>query len=211
MARAKKPAAAPRSRSRKGRGKLSWLGIAFAALAFLGGGGWYYSRSPEASFPLRDWISPPSATAVVAGYEAPAYLVGSVEKVTDGDTIHVSIAGTREKVRLLNVNTPESVHSDASRNTEMGKVAADYLRRRLDGAQVRLELPGGTKDRDNFGRLLATVFLDGENINVELVREGLSEYYTKYGKSARYDGDFKAAEKDAKAAARGVWGQSVAP
>jgi len=44
--------------------------------------------------------------------------------------------------------------------------------------------------RGNYGRLLAYVFVDGQNLNLDLVRQGLSPYYTKYGKSEKYDADF---------------------
>ena len=45
-------------------------------------------------------------------------------RVVDGDTIVVDNDGTQEKVRLLEVNSPESVHSDASKNNEYGEMAS---------------------------------------------------------------------------------------
>jgi endonuclease YncB( thermonuclease family) len=49
-----------------------------------------------------------------------------VTRVVDGDTIVVDYKGKPEKIRLLCVNTPESVHPDAKQNVPMGKVASDY-------------------------------------------------------------------------------------
>jgi endonuclease YncB( thermonuclease family) len=51
------------------------------------------------------------------------------------------------------------------------------------------------KLRGNYGRLLAYVFVDGQNLNLDLVRQGLPPYYTKYGKSEKYDAEFRTAEK----------------
>lgn len=57
-----------------------------------------------------------------------------------------------------------------------------------------------------YGRLLAHVFVDGKNFNLELVRRGLSPYYTKYGMSEIYDKEFKAAERLARKEKLGIWG-----
>ncbi len=57
-----------------------------------------------------------------------------------------------------------------------------------------------------YGRLLAYVFVDGVNFNLELVREGLSPYYTKYGLSERYDQEFREAERYARKHKLNIWG-----
>jgi micrococcal nuclease len=54
-----------------------------------------------------------------------------VIRVVDGDTIVVDYKGKHEKVRLLCVNTPESVHPDKKQNIPMGKVASAYTKSRL--------------------------------------------------------------------------------
>ena len=64
----------------------------------------------------------------------------------------------------------------------------------------------GDRIRGNYGRLLAYVIIDGVNFNLELVRQGLSPYYTKYGHSERYDAEFIAAEKEARDEGLGIWG-----
>ena len=56
-----------------------------------------------------------------------------VIRVVDGDTIVVDYEGKYEKVRLLCVNTPESVHPDKKQNMPMGKAASDYTKKRLKG------------------------------------------------------------------------------
>ena len=127
-----------------------------------------------------------------------------VIRIVDGDTIVVDYKGKYEKLRLLRVNTPESVHPDEKQNIPMGKVASDYTKERLTGKYVDLEFEGPFRGR--YGRLLAYVFVDGENFNLELVRQGLSPYYTKYGLSQKYDKEFKEAEQYARKHKLNIWG-----
>lgn len=93
-----------------------------------------------------------------------------VIRVVDGDTIVVNYNGNNEKVRLLCVNTPESVHPDKKQNIPMGRVASEYTKKRLKGKYVDLEFEGPFRGR--YGRLPAYVFVDGVNFNLELVRQG---------------------------------------
>lgn len=125
-------------------------------------------------------------------------------RVVDGDTIVVDYKGKAEKVRLLCVNTPESVHSDQKQNVPMGIVASNYAKKRLSGKYVDLEFEG--RKRGNYGRLLAYVFVAGDNFCIDLVRQGLSPYYTKYGHSQRYHKAFRKAEKYARNNNLNIWG-----
>jgi micrococcal nuclease len=128
-----------------------------------------------------------------------------VIRIVDGDTIVIKYNGKYEKVRMLCVNTPESVHPDKKQNIPMGKVASKYTQKKLIGKNVNLEFEI-KKLRGNYGRLLAYVFVDGKNLNLDLVRQGLSPYYTKYGKSEKYDAEFRAAEKQARKEGLNIWG-----
>jgi len=119
-----------------------------------------------------------------------------VIRVVDGDTIVVDYKGKDEKGRLLCVNTPESVHADEKQNIPMGKVASDYTKKRLKGKKVDLEFEGPVRGR--HGRLLACTFVDGINFNLQLIKQGLSPYYTKYGLSQKYDQEFRKAERYAR-------------
>jgi len=127
-----------------------------------------------------------------------------VIQIVDGDTIVVNYQGKSEKVRLLCVNTPESVHPDKKQNIPMGKVTSDYTKKKLNGKYVDLKFEG--KLRGKYGRLLAYVFVDGRNFNLELVRQGLSPYYTKYGLSQRYDKKFREVERFARDHRLNIWG-----
>jgi len=127
-----------------------------------------------------------------------------VARVVDGNTIVVDYQGKHEKVRLLCVKTPESVHPDKKQNIPMGKVASNYAKKKLTGKYVKLEFESWQRGR--YGRLLAYVFVGGKNINLDFVRHGLSPYYTKYGKSQKYDAEFRAAEKLARKEKLNIWG-----
>jgi micrococcal nuclease len=80
-----------------------------------------------------------------------------VIRIVDGDTIVVNYQGKNEKIRLLCVNTPESVHPDKKQNIPLGKVVSEYTKKRLTGKYVDLEFEGPLRGR--YGRLLAYVLL----------------------------------------------------
>ena len=126
-----------------------------------------------------------------------------VLRVIDGDTIDIHYGEKKERIRLLNVDTPESVHPDKTRNTSLGKQASDYTKKRLAGKFVSLEFDG--KKRGKYGRLLAYVILDNTNFNLELVQNGWSPYYTKYGESKRYHEKFRLAQEQAQLRGKHIW------
>jgi micrococcal nuclease len=142
-------------------------------------------------------LSHNSPSFAIAGYR--------VIRVVDGDTIVVDYEGRVEKVRMLCVDTPESVHPDKKQNVPMGEVASHFAEEQLSGKYVGLEFEEH-RLRGNYGRLLAYVIVDRVNFNLELVRRGMSPYYTKYGYSARYDEQFRALEKQARKEKLGIWG-----
>jgi len=127
----------------------------------------------------------------------------TVVRVVDGDTIIIDYNGEKERIRMLNVDTPESVHPKKSRNTKIGKRASEYTKKRLTGKSISLEFDG--KKRGRYGRLLAYVILDKNNFNLELVQKGWSPYYTKYGKSSFYHARFSAAQTRARDNGLNIW------
>lgn len=113
----------------------------------------------------------------------------SVTRVIDGDTIEVDYNGTLEKVRLIGVDTPESVHPDSSKNTEEGILASDYTKAKLEGKQVELEFD--VQQRDQYGRLLAYVWVDGLMYNKTLLEDGVANLAT-YPPNVKYVDEFTA-------------------
>ena len=142
------------------------------------------------------------AVALVAceGSAAPDAWTCTVTRVIDGDTLHARCDGESEKVkvRLLRIDTPEV-------KEEGYRAAGAALRRFLGDAPIELEFERpGVPVADDYGRLLAYVRVRGELANVEMVRLGWSEFWTKYG-DGRFADSFRPAEREARDARRGLW------
>ena len=112
-----------------------------------------------------------------------------VIRVVDGDTFVVDYNGTEEKVRLIGIDTPESVHPDADRNTAAGITASDYTKSLLKGKSVELEFD--VQQRDKYGRLLAYAYVDGYMLNKKLLQDGYAVIAT-YPPNVKYVDEFKA-------------------
>lgn len=130
-----------------------------------------------------------------------------VIRVVDGDTLEVDFNGTKEKVRLIGVDTPESVHPNASKNSEEGKLTSNYTKSKLEGKDVALEFD--VQERDMYGRLLAYVWFDGEMYNKHLLNIGYAKVAT-YPPNVRYVDDFTALQKTAREKKAGLWGETEA-
>lgn len=83
----------------------------------------------------------------------------TLERVVDGDTIVVNFDGRSEKVRLIGIDAPESVHPDAGRNTVEGDEASAYLKSLLSPGQT-VYLQKDVSDTDRYGRLLRYAWLE---------------------------------------------------
>lgn len=127
-----------------------------------------------------------------------------VVRTVDGDTIVVAIDGTDEKIRLIGVDTPESV--DPRKTVEcFGKEASNFTKNLLSGKQVRLEADPTQGDRDKYGRLLRYVFLGDETlVNKLIITEGYGHEYT-YRIPYQYQQEFKDAQNKARTEGRGLW------
>ena len=92
-----------------------------------------------------------------------------VVHVVDGDTIVVHDGGGDVTVRLLGVDTPETVDPDEPVQC-YGPEASAFTKAALTGRAVRLETD--VERHDRYGRLLAYVIVDGQRFNDELLRRG---------------------------------------
>lgn len=87
------------------------------------------------------------------------------------------------KIRIANINTAESVHADAKRNTKEGKIASDYLKTLANGRDAKF----ACWDHDKYGRLICSVEVmevDGTYVDIgyRMITEGHSDYVTRFGK-----------------------------
>jgi micrococcal nuclease len=163
----------------------------------------------EASAATMDWLP-----------GKPAKLF-EVVKVVDGDTIHIMRNGEKQKLRLLSVDTEEKLSGRAFNpskpETLFGEEtklwAIDFfngLANEDSLMQVGVIFPKGVEAYDVYGRLLCHVVLpDGTDFNLQLVEQGWSPYFTKYGYSRICHDAFQAAEVRARKAQLGIWNPEV--
>jgi len=132
----------------------------------------------------------------------------NVVKVVDGDTIDVNIDGETKRLRLIGINTPETVDPRTAVQC-FGKEASDKAKELLTGKKVSLEADTTQGELDKYSRLLRYVFLeDGTNFNLYMIKEGYAYEYT-YNTPYKYQVEFKAAQVYAKANNKGLWSPST--
>lgn len=147
-----------------------------------------------------------SAAAALLGAPGDAVLANAtVLRVVDGDTVDVRIGRKRERVRLIGINTPETV--DPRRPVEcFGPEAKDATKHLLPpGTAVRVERDA--EPRDDYGRLLGYVTRarDGLFINLHLARQGLAVPLSIAPNTAHAP-EFAEAARAAESAGTGLWG-----
>jgi endonuclease YncB( thermonuclease family) len=127
-----------------------------------------------------------------------------VQRVVDGDTFVAVVGGRRERIRVIGVDTPESV--DPNRPDEpYGKEASNFAEHYLDGETVRLA--GDAEPRDRYGRMLAYVWLrDGTFWNALLVAEGYAQQLT-IPPNVTYAPLFRRLVAEARRNDRGLWAE----
>ena len=162
-----------------------------------GGGGGGKGRAPADLATTKAeraaWPGPPKG-AVAA----------KVQRVVDGDTFVATVNGRRERVRVIGVDTPESV--DPNRPDEpFGEEASDFAKRYLDGETVRMA--GDVEPRDRYGRMLAYVWLaDGTFWNALLAAEGYAQQLT-IPPNVTYAPLFRRLVAEARGNDRGLWAE----
>jgi micrococcal nuclease len=137
----------------------------------------------------------PTSTSVsnaAPGAPADGAVVG---EVVDGDTLVVEVDGQRERLRLVGINAPE-------RGECLAEEATRWLGERVDGRSV--ELVVDRSDRDQYGRLLRYVEVDGTDVGAELVRAGLA-IARRYPPDTARDDQYHRLQEEAEAASAGMW------
>ena len=131
--------------------------------------------------------------------------VFDVVEVADGDTVIVSQGCIPTSVRMIGVDTPETI--DPRKPVQcFGPKASAYTKKHLLGQQVSIEIDPSEGEKDKYGRALGYIILeDGTNFNKELIEEGFGREYT-YGKKYTKWAEFRMAEAEAKEGGKGLWG-----
>ncbi|MEC0036476.1 thermonuclease family protein [Bacillus cereus] len=128
---------------------------------------------------------------------------GKVLHIKDGDTIDVNVKGQKQTVRLLLLDTPESV-SQKIPPQKMGEEASSFLKKQLDGKSVTLVYDQGPKE-DKYGRKLTYVFCNGIHINELMAKSGYGIIAYIFKPNTTLLPEMLEAEKEAKESMAGVW------
>ena len=135
---------------------------------------------------------------------------GTVLFVIDGDTVDLEIDGQEERVRLLGIDAPESVHRSVPEQCFGAESSAALSELLPVGSQVRLERDEDPRDR--YGRLLLYLYRveDDLFVNRWLVQNGLADTSFYEPNTARVD-ELTAARAEARANRVGLWGSCDGP
>lgn len=132
------------------------------------------------------------------------YVYYSIVEVVDGDTVKLNINGTTETLRLIGLDTPETV--DPRKPVQcFGKEASNKGKELLTGKKVRIEEDPTQGKRDKYNRLLAYIYTEnGVLYNKYMIEQGFAHEYT-YNTAYKYQAEFKEAQRLAQQNQLGLW------
>ena len=128
---------------------------------------------------------------ILKGYQA--------VKVSDGDTLNVQkvengkFVGEVMKIRMFGIDAPEKTQ-------DYGIESKQALEKLVNGKTLEIE----EKNRDRYGRTVAVVYVNGKNVNEEMVKNGNAWWYQEYDKK---DTKMQAYQENAKKNKLGLFGK----
>lgn len=171
---------------------------------------WPKNNRPKASSTSLSVLTSATSSAITATTTQAAKVQTNalVVRVVDGDTVDVKLDAEPNKqyrVRLLGVNTPETV--DPRRPVQcFGKEASDFTKKTLNDKRIRLEADPQADERDKYDRLLRNIYLeDGTDFNALLIIDGYAQAYVSFPQNPQRKTELRRLESEAKAAGRGLW------
>ena len=129
-------------------------------------------------------------------------ITARVERVIDGDTVRAGFEGKGYTVRLIGVDTPETKHPTQTVEY-FGREASAFAQAALEGKTVALVRDPTGDFADRYGRWLRYGYLDGDNFNARLIREGYAHAYRGASFSKRQE--FIDLEEQARRWGIGLW------
>ena len=151
------------------------------------------------------WLRGILLTALVLALNSALCLAGEyqVSRVVDGDTLIIKKGATPLTIRLVGIDAPET----SKKKHEPGQPYSQQSTKHL--AKLVLNQPADVKSygADRYGRILGEVFVDGKNVNIEMVKAGLAEVYRGTPASGQNVGPYWEAEQEAKRTGKGMWVQ----
>lgn len=183
---------------------MKWALLAIIGIVVAFTAGFHLGKTSSTPERTDNVIAPDSKAAATTDRNIPKYEWYPVVKVIDGDTFTVDMDDKHSTVRLIGIDTPESVDPRSTVQC-FGKEASEKARELLSGRSVRLETDPSQGELDKYGRLLAYAFLEsGMNVAEHLIGEGYGHEYT-YNLPYKYQQEFKAAEQKAREEKKGLW------
>ncbi len=156
---------------------------------------------PATPIPLNTATPVPEATQIVDEY----YIIS---KVIDGDTYQVTKDGKKDTIRVIGINSPETV--DPRKPVEcFGKEASARAKSVLTDKKVRLEADDSQGNTDKYGRLLRYIFTEkGTDVGLWLIKDGYAYEYT-YNIPYKYQSKYKDAQSQANSNKLGLWADNA--
>lgn len=128
----------------------------------------------------------------------------TVVKVIDGDTVKIKMKnGQDETVRLLLIDTPETVHPSVLEQP-FGREASQLAKKLMPPGE-QIEVEPGISERDKYGRLLAYFYVDGVSVNKMLLEKGLARVAYVYAPNTKYIDEFTELQEQARKKELGIW------
>jgi len=126
----------------------------------------------------------------------------------DGDTIKILVDNEIKTVRMLAVDTPESVHP--TKGVEYyGKEASEYTCQKVKNAKkIEIEYDDDSDKTDKYDRLLVWVFTDGSLLQKDLVENGYAKVAYLYG-DYKYTNELETIQEKASAKSIGIWNEEA--
>src|SRR5699024_3967288 len=125
-------------------------------------------------------------------------------RVVDGDTVHVMDSDNNTlKLRLLLIDTPETVHPNKSVEAFGPEASARRTELLSSAEELHIEYDQGDQT-DHYGRHLVYLYADGVNVHEIMLEEGLARVGYIY-EQQRYLNDFRTSEQYAKDKQLGIW------
>ena len=122
-------------------------------------------------------------------------------RVTDGDTITVTQNGFKTTIRLVGIDAPEKSRKKHDPGQPFSQASTKYLAGMVLNKNVDIVSYGN----DRYGRTLGVVYVDGKNVNLEMVKAGLAEVYRGKPAPGFDNGPYQKAEDEARSAGKGMW------
>ena len=179
------------------------------------------SPSAGASSGVRATPVPSTAATPPSGASQSATIPGAPEaptgptedatlvRVVDGDTIRAIVGGVEYRIRYIGMNTPELNEASAATPEPFAELATQANARLLGGGRLVLERDVSQADR--YGRLLRDIWVEAAGqwtlVNLAMVDEGYAQVST-FPPDVKYVDALLAAERAARAAGRGLWGNA---